>query len=86
MKLNQLSVIFIIIILPMSLILSTYIGNLVDVSNQLSQYNALILNATYDAVKALEMNDLNDEYNLQTISLERNISGSVNSFFDSFAN
>ena len=68
MKLNQLSVIFIIIILPMSLILSTYIGNLVDVSNQLSQYNALILNATYDAVKALEMNDLNDEYNLQTIS------------------
>ena len=43
MKLNQLSVIFIIIILPMSLVLSTYIGNLVDVSNQLSQYDALIL-------------------------------------------
>ena len=42
MKLNQLSVIFIIIILPMSLVLSTYIGNLVDVSNQLSQYIALI--------------------------------------------
>ena len=34
MKLQQLSVIFIIIILPIAIVLDTYVNNLIDVSNK----------------------------------------------------
>ena len=85
MKLNQLSVIFVIIIVPLALVLSMYVGNLIDVTAQQSQYDSLLLNSTYDAVRAYQLTTLNNNYGGQNASKERDIEASVNSFFNSLA-
>ena len=55
MKLEQLSVIFIIIILPIAIVLDTYVNNLIDVSNKQKNYNTILYNSTYDAVRAYQV-------------------------------
>ena len=56
MKIQTLAVIFVIIILPISMILTAYIQNQVQtISLQLS-YDTKLNNATYDALKAFQLN------------------------------
>ena len=81
MKIQHLSVIFIIIILPIAMILSVYVGNLIDVANQEKKYDTVLLDATYDAVRAYQMNSLNNDFSSETQSKERDVKASVNSFF-----
>lgn len=85
MKLQNLAVIFIVIILPIALILSVYTSNLIDVTNKQSEYNALLLNSTYDAVRAYQINTLNNSYDSVNNSKVRDINASINSFFNSMA-
>ncbi len=85
MKIQNYSVIFIVIIMPIALILSIYTGNLIDVANKQSQYDALLLGATYDAVRAYQMNTLNNSYDSESNSKVRDINASINSFFNSLA-
>src|SRR5574344_2708779 len=85
MKIQHLAVIFIIIILPISLVLSLYTGNLIKVSNKESSYDALLLNSTYDAIRAYQMNTLNNNYAGVSDSKVRDINASTNSFFNSLA-
>ncbi len=85
MKIQHLAVIFVIIILPISLVLSIYTGNLIKVSNKQSSYDTLLLNSTYDAVRAYQMNTLNNNYTGVNESKIRDINASVNSFFNSLA-
>lgn len=85
MKIQHLSVIFIIIILPIAMILSVYVGNLIDVANQEKKYDTVLLDATYDAVRAYQMNSLNNDFSSETQSKERDVKASVNSFFNSLA-
>ena len=85
MKLQQLSVIFIIIILPIAIVLDTYVNNLIDVSNKEKNYNTTLYNSTYDSVRAYQMNTLNNSFASVNSSRERDINASVNSFFNSLA-
>ncbi len=85
MKLQNLAVIFIVIIMPIALVLSIYTGNLIDVANKQAEYDSLLLNSTYDAVRAYQMNTLNNSYEAETNSKIRDINASVNSFFNSLA-
>lgn len=85
MKLQQLSVIFIIIILPIAMVLDTYVNNLIDVSNKEKNYNTTLYNSTYDSVRAYQMNTLNNSFASVNSSRERDINASVNSFFNSLA-
>ena len=52
MKIQNLAVIFIIIILPISLILTAYVQNQVKTLELQMSYDTKLTNATYDAVKA----------------------------------
>lgn len=85
MKLQQLSVIFVIIILPIAIVLDTYVNNLIDVSNKQKNYNTILYNSTYDAVRAYQMNTLNNSFASVNTSRDRDISATVNSFFNSLA-
>lgn len=86
MKVQYLAVVFIIIMLPISLVYSEYISaQLETVSLQIS-YDTKLDNATYDAIKAFQMNTIN--YNSSDVatladSKIRDVEASANAFFKS---
>ena len=85
MKLQQLSVIFVIIIVPIVLVLSEYLNNNKEVLETQANYDSILYSATYDAVRAFQMNTLNNGYSTIQGSKMRDISASVNSFYNSLA-
>ncbi len=85
MKLQQLALIFLIIIVPISLVLSMYTGNNIDVIQTQSDYDEILLTAINDAVNAYQMNTLRNGYSTVNDSKIRDITASVNSFFTSLA-
>ena len=85
MKLQHLAVIFILIIMPISMVISTYVNNLIDVSNKEAQYDTVLMNSTYDAVRAYQINTLHNSFASVNSSKVRDINASVNSFFNSLA-
>ena len=52
MKIQSLAIIFIIIILPISLVLTSYTHNRVSTINMQTRYDSKLNDATYDALKA----------------------------------
>ena len=62
MKLQSLTIIFIIIILPVSLVLSTYIGFELKTIEKQNLYNSGLISATHDAIFSFEINSKNDEF------------------------
>lgn len=85
MKIQNLAVIFVIIILPISIVLSTYTGKLINVVKAQADYDKLLMNSTYDAIRAYQMNTLNDNYDQVANAKVRDINASINSFFNSLA-
>lgn len=85
MKLQGLSVIFVIIIVPIVMVLTTYINNMIDVQNKQASYKTALMNATYDAVRSYQMNTLNNSFTSVYKSRERDVKASVNSYFNSLA-
>lgn len=85
MNLQGLTVIFIIIILPMSLILSAYTGSQIQTLRLQIQYDTKLSDATYDALKAFQLNAANSSSSDITNSKLRDINASVNTFFTSIA-
>ena len=61
MKLQYLIIIFLAIMLPISLILSQYIGTEIDALADKTKYDTALLGATFDAMSAYEMNTRNIE-------------------------
>lgn len=82
MKLQNLTVIFVIIVVPLSLILSTYVQTQIDTIMLQSSYNTKLANATYDAIKAFQLNTLNSNYSSVSDSKIRDIEASINTFFN----
>ncbi len=85
MRIQNLAVIFVIIILPITLVLQAYIRNLTNVTNVEARYNEILMSSTYDAVRAYQMNTINNDYSGVNTSRQRDIKASVNSFFNSLA-
>lgn len=85
MKLQHLAVIFVIIVVPIALVLSTYTDGLVKVINNEAHYDTVLTNATYDAIRAYQMNTLHNSFASVNNSRERDINASVNSFFNSLS-
>lgn len=85
MKLQNLAIIFIIIILPISLVLATYTKSRVDTISNQSQYDSKLNDATHDALKAYQINSFSSNSSDLTNSKIRDIKGSVNTFFNSMA-
>lgn len=86
MKLQYLAVIFILIVLPISLVLSSYTaGKMQTLSLQVS-YDNKLYNATYDAVKAFQLNTVNSGESNMVDSKLRDIEAAITSFFTSLQN
>ena len=85
MKYQSLAVIFIIIILPISMILTAYVQNQVQTLQLQISYDTKLTNSTYDALKAFQLNALNSSTSDLANSKLRDIEASVNTFFNSMA-
>lgn len=83
MKLQYLSVIFVIIILPISLVVGFYTRTQMDVIRKQTSYTAKLNDATYDAVKSFQLNTTNSYYSSISDSKIRDIEASVNTFYNS---
>ena len=88
MKLSNMSIIFIIIVLPIILMLSYYISLQIDTINMQTAYTAKQLDATKEAIEAFEINTVewNESYSTNNDSKRRDIMASINTFTTSFAN
>jgi len=62
MKLQNMTVIFSIIIIPVTLILSAYIGIQIDTVLSVQKYDTALMGATHDAVAAFELNTISNKY------------------------
>lgn len=85
MKIQNLAVIFIIIILPISIVLSSYTKKRVEVISMQSKYDSKLNDATHDAIKAYQLNSFKSDTSYYTNSKIRDIEASVNTFFNSLS-
>ena len=85
MKIQNLAVIFIIIILPISLILTSYTQNQVKTLGLQVSYDNKLNNATYDALKAFQLNTFSSDTSDLSNSKIKDIEASANTFFTSIA-
>ena len=85
LKLQHLSVIFIIVMLPLTMVLSVYIGTQIDTMNLQTAYSSKLTDATHDAIEAFQLNTRNNEYSTVSDSLKRDVAASINTFFTSLA-
>ena len=82
MKLQHIAVLFIIIIVPISLVMASYIQNQIDAISMQTDYDRMLISATYDAVKAFQLNTINNKYSSVSDSKIRDIEASVNTFYN----
>lgn len=85
MNLQSLAVLFIIIILPISIILQVYTQNEIETLNLQVSYDAKLTDATYDAIKAFQLNTINSSTSDLANSKIRDLEASVNTFFTSIS-
>lgn len=85
MKIQYLAVIFVVIMVPISLALSTYIQTQVDTIALQTSYKSKLYDATYDAVTAFQINTVNNKYSSISNSKIRDIEASANTFFYLFS-
>lgn len=85
MKLQSLTIIFIIIVLPIILVLSSYIGYEIDVINKQNAYNSGVMKATHDAIFSFELNTKNDDYSNNPETKRSNIKAAVKTFENSLS-
>lgn len=85
MKLQTLTVIFIIIILPITMVVSEYITTEISTINTQTEYDTILNNATYDAMKAFQLNESNSTTSNIPTEKIRDVEASKNSFYNSLA-
>ena len=85
MKIQSLAIMFIIIVLPISIVMQTYVQSRVETLSLQSQYDSKLTGATYDALKAYQLNSFNSDTSYLANSKMRDIEAGVNSFFNSLA-
>ena len=83
MKLQSLSIIFIIIILPITMVLSEYINNQIETEVRELQYNTKLLNSTYDAIKAYQLNTVNNAFGDISNQKIEDIEAAATTFYNS---
>lgn len=83
MKIQELAIIFVIIILPISLLLSEYTQFQIKTITLQTEYDSKLTAATYDAIRAFQLNSTNSATSDLANSKIRDIEASVNSFRNS---
>lgn len=85
MKLQSLAIIFIIIIMPITIVLSEYIGNKIKTAETELDYDTRLLNSTYDAIKAYQLNTVNNAFGDVTNKKIEDIEAAAKTFYNSLA-
>lgn len=85
MKIQGLAIIFIIIILPISILVAEYSNAQIETLTLQISYDTKLQNATYDAIKAFQINTLNNSVSDLSNSKVRDIEASVSTFYTSLA-
>lgn len=85
MKIQYLAVIFLIIIIPMTLLLTMYNQAQINNLNLQLTYNSYLSDATHNAIKAFELNTVNNSFSEVADSLKRDVEAAVNVFLSSMA-
>ncbi len=83
MKIEDLAIIFIIIILPISLVLSVYTQLQIKTLNLQTLYDTKLTSSTLDAIKAFQLNTANSTLSDISDSKLRDIEASINTFKNS---
>ena len=85
MKIQSLAVIFIIIILPISVVMASYTQNRVETLRLQTSYDSKLNDSTHDALKAYQLNSFASETSSISDERMRDIKASANTFFNSLA-
>lgn len=85
MKLQHLSIIFIIIMLPISLIISAYTQAQIDTLVLQNSYDAKLMDASYDAIKAFDINTMNNDLSNVADTVRDDINAAISTFMTSFS-
>ena len=85
MKLQHLTVIFILIILPVIIVVSEYIDNQIDRVNLVASFDRKLLNSTYDAIKAYKINTVTNAISDISNSKIKDIEATVKTFYNSLS-
>lgn len=85
MKLQNMTIIFIIIIIPVTLVLSAYIGSQIDTALLQEKYDTKLMTATHDAIAAFQLNTMNNKYSNNADSIRRDIKAAINTFSTSLS-
>ena len=85
MKIQSLSIIFIIIIMPISIVLSEYVNNQIETKQTELLYNTRLLNSTYDAIKAYQLNTVNNSFGDITNQKVKDIESAAKTFYNSLS-
>lgn len=83
MKIQELAIVFIIILLPISLILSEFTQFQIRTLNTQTLYDAKLTSATYDAIKAYQLNSQNETYSDLADQKSSDLEASVSAFRNS---
>ena len=83
MKLQYLAVIFVIIIIPISFVMSQYIQTQIDTIVLQTAYDTKLNKATHDALTAFKLNSINNKYSSLSDSKIRDIEASISTFYNS---
>jgi len=85
MKIQYMAIIFLIIIVPMTLMLTIYNQSQIDNLNLQLTYKSYLSDATHNAIKAYELNTVNNSFSEVADSLKRDVEAAVNVFLTSMA-
>ena len=85
MKIQSLAIIFIIIIMPISIVLSEYVNNQIETKQTELLYNTRLLNSTYDAIKAYQLNTVNNSFGDITNQKVKDIESAAKTFYNSLS-
>ena len=80
MKYQNFAIVFVLIVLPLSLVLSYYIQSKTDTMVLQTTYQTKLNDSTYDAVAAYQINSLNTQ-KVRGESIQNYVEASVNTFF-----
>lgn len=85
MKLQGVSIVFVLIVIPLILVVTYYIQLQVDTITLQNTYDTKLLDATYDAMSSFEINTANEDLSSVSDALRTIIEASTNVFFNTLS-
>ncbi|MBR6033194.1 MAG: hypothetical protein IKP28_00320 [Clostridia bacterium] len=85
MKIQNLAIIFVLIVIPVSLTLSYYVRTEIDTLQLQAKYDEILISSVEDAIKAYQINTANNNFAILSASQKRDIEASINTFLNGFA-